>query len=221
VKSDPTPRGHFSGKNNGMNDRAVDFEKGDGLVPAIVQDADTGRVLMMGYMNQESLTHTRQTGMVTFFSRSRSKLWTKGETSGNYLELVDIAVDCDGDTLLVKARPRGPTCHTGNESCFDLEPDRGWRTLSEAVGGLARDIELQKGAFFDASRGNAPLDENIKRAAGELKQRIKELTIASEQGDREAMVQETARLIYHAILLIANLDIPPEPLARRLWKSRK
>lgn len=102
--------------------REIDFDKGGGLVPAIIQNADTGRVLMLGYMNREALDKTVETGLVTFYSRSRQKLWTKGETSGNYLDLVDISVDCDGDALLVRARPRGPTCHLGTESCFD-EPE--------------------------------------------------------------------------------------------------
>jgi len=96
----------------------IDFEKGGGLVPAIVQDADTLQVLMLGYMNAASVEKTKETGLVTFYSRSRQELWTKGETSGNTLELVDMTVDCDQDTVLVKARPAGPTCHTGTVSCF-------------------------------------------------------------------------------------------------------
>jgi len=96
----------------------IDFKKGGGLVPAIVQDADTLQVLMLGYMNAEAIAKTQETGLVTFFSRSRETLWTKGETSGNTLALVDMTIDCDQDTFLVKARPAGPTCHTGTVSCF-------------------------------------------------------------------------------------------------------
>ena len=96
----------------------IDFEKGGGLVPAIIQDPTTGKVLMLGYMNQEAYEKTMATGKVTFYSRSRQCLWTKGETSGNYLHLVSISVDCDNDTLLVKATPDGPTCHTGSRTCF-------------------------------------------------------------------------------------------------------
>ena len=96
----------------------IDFDKGEGLVPAIIQDSSTLRVLMLGYMNREAYDKTVQTGLVTFYSRSRKCLWTKGETSGNYLKLVDIKVDCDNDTLLVKAVPQGPVCHTGTETCW-------------------------------------------------------------------------------------------------------
>jgi|SRR5574344_315162 phosphoribosyl-AMP cyclohydrolase / phosphoribosyl-ATP pyrophosphohydrolase len=96
----------------------IDFNKGDGLVPAIIQDAVTKNVLMLGYMNEESLAKTLETKKVTFWSRSRNTLWTKGETSGNFLDLVDIKVDCDNDTLLVKVHPHGPTCHTGTDTCW-------------------------------------------------------------------------------------------------------
>ena len=96
----------------------IDFEKGGGLVPAIIQDAETKNVLMLGYMNQESLDKTMATGKVTFWSRSRNELWTKGETSGNFLDLIDIKSDCDNDTLLVKVHPHGPTCHTGTDTCW-------------------------------------------------------------------------------------------------------
>lgn len=99
----------------------IDFEKGGGLVPAIIQDAETKNVLMLGYMNQESLDKTMATGKVTFWSRSRNELWTKGETSGNYLDLVDIKADCDNDTLLVKVHPHGPTCHNGTDTCWGEE----------------------------------------------------------------------------------------------------
>ena len=204
-----------------MNDRAIDFEKGEGLVPAIVQDADTGRVLMMGYMNQEALSRTRQTGMVTFFSRSRSKLWTKGETSGNFLELVDLAIDCDGDTLLVKARPHGPTCHTGNESCFDLEPERGWRSLSEAMGGLARVIEGQKNAPLESSDEGALYREAIERMAREVEGGAMGATQAYERGDREVMLQKMADLFYNSLLLLACLGISSEQVAGELWRRRK
>ena len=99
----------------------IDFEKGGGLVPAIIQDAETKNVLMLGYMNQESLDKTMATGKVTFWSRSRNELLTKGETSGNYLDLVDIKADCDNDTLLVKVHPHGPTCHKGTDTCWGEE----------------------------------------------------------------------------------------------------
>ena len=113
-----------------MEKPKVDFEKCGGLVPAIVQDAVTRKVLMMGYMNEESLQKTIDTGLVTFFSRSRQKLWTKGEESGNFLKLVDIKSDCDQDTLLVQAHPQGPTCHTGTDTCWGEKNDSDINFLS-------------------------------------------------------------------------------------------
>lgn len=108
-------------QNNPTTEMEIDFKKGDGLVPTIIQDAVTKNVLMLGYMNEESLAKTLETKKVTFWSRSRNTLWTKGETSGNYLDLVDIKVDCDNDTLLVKAHPHGPVCHTGTDTCWGEE----------------------------------------------------------------------------------------------------
>jgi len=204
-----------------MSHRTIDFEKGDGLVPAIVQDADTSRVLMMGYMNQEALERTRQTGMVTFFSRSRSKLWTKGETSGNYLELVDLAVDCDGDTLLVAARPHGPTCHTGTDSCFDLEPDRGWRTLPEAVGGLTRVIQGHKDAAQEGSVTAVLLRGGVDLLAREVGEGALEIARAAKSGEREALAQEMADLLYRTLLLLAALGISSEQMASELEGKRK
>ena len=122
-----------------MIESNIDFEKyADGLVPAIVQDPDTGRVLMLGFMNADSLRITRETEKVTFFSRSRSKLWTKGETSGNSLSVEEIVIDCDGDTLLIKARPAGPVCHTGADTCFNEPITRSrWSTSTASAASLA------------------------------------------------------------------------------------
>jgi phosphoribosyl-ATP pyrophosphohydrolase/phosphoribosyl-AMP cyclohydrolase len=203
-----------------MSHRTIDFEKGEGLVPAIVQDADTGRVLMMGYMNQEALSHTQRTGKVTFFSRSRHRLWTKGETSGNYLELVELAIDCDGDTLLIKARPHGPTCHTGNESCFDLEPDRGWLSLPEAMGGLEREIRKQKRALPECSDTPTILNGNVKDIAFEIENEAIEVALAAKRGDRQALVRKTADLFHHTLKLLIGLGIPSEQVARELWRRK-
>ena len=114
-----------------LDTKSVDWEKGNGLVPAIVQDASTEQVLMLGYMNAESLEKTQETGLVTFYSRSRKTLWTKGETSGNTLKLVSIAMDCDQDTLLVRALPAGPTCHEGTVSCFGDKGPQGLGFLAK------------------------------------------------------------------------------------------
>ncbi|MBW2148234.1 MAG: bifunctional phosphoribosyl-AMP cyclohydrolase/phosphoribosyl-ATP diphosphatase HisIE [Deltaproteobacteria bacterium] len=204
-----------------MNDRAIDFEKGNGLVPVIVQDADTGRVLMMGYMNREALNRTRETRMVTFFSRSRRKLWTKGETSGNYLELIDLAIDCDGDTLLAKARPHGPTCHTGNESCFDLEPGRGWQSLPEAVGGLTRVIADRKDAMPEASYTADLIRRGVDRMARGVGEEALEVMLAATSGEQEALVQEVADLFYHTMVLLAGLGVTPDRVALELSRRKK
>jgi len=203
-----------------MKQRTIDFEKGQGLVPAIVQDADTGRVLMMGYMNQEALERTEQTRMVTFFSRSRQKLWTKGESSGNYLELVELAIDCDGDTLLIKARPHGPTCHTGNESCFDSEPDRGWLSLSEAIGGLEREIRWRKEELPKGSDISFSLPESAENLAGVVENAAMEAALAARKGERHALEQKTADLFLHILKLLALLGIPSERVAQQLWKRK-
>ena len=115
---------------NEVDINTLNWDKSDGLIPAIVQDAKTGTVLMLGYMNRQSLTQTLETQRVTFYSRSRKSLWTKGETSGNTLDLIDISTDCDNDALLVLAKPTGPTCHTGQTSCFTTSVSMQWNVLS-------------------------------------------------------------------------------------------
>ncbi len=211
----------LSGVSERMNERTVDFEKGDGLVPAIVQDADTGRVLMMGYMNEEALNRTRETRMVTFFSRSRQRLWTKGETSGNYLELVDLAIDCDGDTLLVRARPHGPTCHTGNDSCFDLEPGREWQSLPEAIGGLARIIAGHKDAMQAGSYTVDLIRGGVDRMARGVVEESTGVMLAAKSGDQEALIREVSDLFYHTMVLLVGLGVSAERVALELSRRKK
>lgn len=189
-----------------------DWQKADGLLPAIVQDADTGRVLMLGYMNREALEKTQATGHVTFFSRSKQRLWAKGETSGNTLELAGMQLDCDRDTLLVQAIPHGPTCHLGTDTCWgdDLNPPVGF--LAE----LERVIETRKGADCDSSYTARLLDEGIKRCAQKVGEEGVEVALAATAGDREELVSESADLLYHLLVVLAACDVSLEEICRHL-----
>jgi len=181
----------------------IDFEKGGGLVPAIVQDADTLQVLMLGYMNAESVAKTNETGLVTFYSRSRETLWTKGETSGNTLALVDMTVDCDQDTILVKARPAGPTCHTGTVSCFGSEGPDGVGFLSY----LETLIEGRKTADPESSYTAQLLQGPLRRAAQKVGEEGVETALAAVAETDDKLVSEAADLFYHTLVLLAAKDV--------------
>lgn len=181
----------------------IDFEKGGGLVPAIVQNADTEQVLMLGYMNAEAVQATRDSGFVTFFSRSRAKLWKKGETSGNVLELVSLDVDCDADTLLVRARPKGPTCHKGTISCFGAEGPQGLGFLAD----LSKLIEERKTADPEKSYTASLLQGPITRTAQKVGEEGVETVIAAIAQSDGDFVSESADLLYHLIVLLAAKDL--------------
>lgn len=167
----------------------------DDLVPAIIQDADTGTVLMLGYMNAEALERTRATGLVTFFSRSRQRLWTKGETSGATLAVVTIMEDCDADTLLIQARPNGPTCHTGTTSCFGEPAVRGFLyRLSAIIGERSRSAEPSYTATL--------LVGPMARLAQKVGEEGVEVALAAMQDDDTAVVDEAADLVYHLSVLL-------------------
>jgi len=175
-----------------------DWQKTGGLLPAIVQDADTGRVLMLGYMNREALEKTQASGHVTFFSRSKQRLWTKGETSGNRLELVGLQLDCDRDTLLVQAIPHGPACHLGTDTCWgdEVHPPAGF--LAE----LERVIESRSGADPDSSYTARLLAKGIKRCAQKVGEEGVEVALAATAGDREELIEESADLLYHLLVVL-------------------
>lgn len=181
----------------------IDFEKGGGLVPAIVQDADTLQVLMLGYMNAESVAKTTKTGLVTFFSRSRQKLWTKGETSGNTLALESMTVDCDNDTVLIKARPTGPTCHQGTVSCFGKDGAEGVGFLSY----LETLIEGRKTADPESSYTAQLLQGPLRRAAQKVGEEGVETALAAVAETDDKLVSEAADLIYHTLVLLAAKDL--------------
>jgi phosphoribosyl-ATP pyrophosphohydrolase/phosphoribosyl-AMP cyclohydrolase len=181
----------------------IDFEKGGGLVPAIVQDADTLKVLMLGYMNAESVEKTRASGLVTFYSRSRQTLWTKGETSGNTLSLVEMTVDCDQDTLLVKARPAGPTCHEGTVSCFGADSADGVGFLAY----LEQLIQTRKTADPDSSYTASLLQGPLRRAAQKVGEEGVETALAAVAETDDKLVSEAADLVYHTLVLLAAKDV--------------
>ena len=176
----------------------IDFKKyADGLVPAIVQDEDTLRVLMLGFMNEEALQVTRATGKVTFFSRSKQRLWTKGEESGHFLLLTEILPDCDQDTLLVKARPQGPTCHTGADTCWG-EENRPGDFLSYLEGVIAS----RKGASPDTSYTAKLFAKGINKVAQKVGEEAVELVIEAKDEDKALFLGEAADLMFHYLVLL-------------------
>jgi len=181
-------------------DDNLDWQKGDGLLPAIVQDANDCRVLMLGYMNADALEQTRRSGKVTFFSRSKQRLWTKGETSGNHLEFVEARADCDRDTLLVLARPAGPACHTGTATCFGDE-------RQPAVGflkSLEHTIQQRAGDDSESSYTARLLGEGRKRCAQKVGEEGVEVALAAVAGERAELESEAADLLYHLLVTLKS-----------------
>ena len=193
----------------------LDWTKMDGLIPAIVQHAETGEVRMLGYVDRTALEATIRDRLVTFHSRSRGGPWRKGETSGNLLDLVDIRMDCDRDALLVTARPRGPTCHTGSASCFgdDVTPAAGF--LAE----LAAIVAARAAAPPDQSYTARLLAEGVKRIAQKVGEEGVETALAAVAGDRAELESEAADLVYHLLVLLeasgSSLDSVIAELRRR------
>ncbi len=190
----------------------LDWSKGDGLLPVVVQDADTLAVLMLGYANAESLELTLATGHMTFYSRSRQRLWTKGESSGNVLAVVAVRIDCDNDTLLVSARPAGPTCHTGSESCFDRAPGNFLGRLDA----LVQQREQQRPAGSYTTR---LFEDGIRRIAQKVGEEGVEAALAGVVQDDAALLGESADLLFHLIVLLRarglSLDDAVQVLAGR------
>jgi phosphoribosyl-ATP pyrophosphohydrolase/phosphoribosyl-AMP cyclohydrolase len=195
----------------------IDFEKCGGLVPAIVQDADTKNVLMLGYMNQEALQKTLDTKKVTFWSRSRNCLWTKGETSGNFLHLVDIKVDCDNDTLLVKAHPDGPVCHTGTDTCWGEENkqssiDNPLLFLSD----LQDFIEKRHREMPEGSYTTSLFKDGLNRMAQKVGEEALELVIEATNGTNDRLIYEGSDMLYHLIVLLTSKGLRIEDMAAEL-----
>lgn len=191
----------------------IDFEKCGGLVPAIIQDAQTKNVLMMGYMNPEAYQKTLETGKVTFWSRSRQCLWTKGDTSGNFLWLVNIKVDCDKDTLLVTAHPEGPTCHTGTDTCWGEKNERNpLLFLSE----LQDFIEKRHREMPEGSYTTSLFKKGVNRMAQKVGEEALETVIEATNGSDEKMVYEAADMLYHLVVLLTSKGLRIEDIAREL-----
>ncbi len=179
---------------------SLDWQKQDGLIPAIVQDADTLQILMLGYMSQEALAQTLQIGKVTFFSRSKNRLWTKGESSGNFLEVVSIETDCDNDSLLIQAKPNGPTCHLQRASCFENAP---LYFLNE----LENRIAQRKHTDPNSSYSKRLMDSGLAKVAQKVGEEAVETVIAALVENEQALLNESADLLYHLLVLLQTKDI--------------
>ncbi len=191
----------------------IDFNKMNGLVPAIVQDAQTKTVLMLGYMNEEAYNKTIETGKVTFWSRSRNTLWTKGETSGNFLHLVDIKVDCDNDTLLVKANPDGPTCHKGTDTCWGEKNEKNpLLFLTE----LQDFIEKRHEEMPEGSYTTSLFKDGLNRMAQKVGEEALELVIEACNGTNERLIYEGSDMLYHLIVLLTSKGLRIEEMASEL-----
>lgn len=193
----------------------INFSKSDGLVPAIIQDASTKKVLMLGYMNKEAYEKTVQSGLVTFWSRSRQCLWTKGETSGNLLHVVDIKVDCDQDTLLIQANPDGPTCHTGTGTCWGEDnASHPLMFLSE----LSDFIEKRHREMPEGSYTTSLFRDGLNRMAQKVGEEALELVIEATNGTNDRLIYEGSDMLYHLIVLLTSKGLRIEDMAAELME---
>ncbi|MDC5703861.1 bifunctional phosphoribosyl-AMP cyclohydrolase/phosphoribosyl-ATP diphosphatase HisIE [Vibrio europaeus] len=197
----------------------INWDKVDGLVPAIVQDFQSSQVLMMGYMNQDALGKTGETGQVTFFSRTKQRLWTKGETSGNVLQLVNMQLDCDNDTLLVKVNPIGPTCHLGNTTCWDVDPQE--ESQMVWLHQLEQLLAARKSADPDSSYTANLYSRGTKRISQKVGEEGVEVALAATSGDKAELVCESADLIYHLLVLLQDQGLSMNDVVNKLKERHK
>ncbi|CAK3783264.1 bifunctional phosphoribosyl-AMP cyclohydrolase/phosphoribosyl-ATP diphosphatase HisIE [Vibrio crassostreae] len=197
----------------------INWEKVDGLVPAIVQDYQSSQVLMMGYMNPAALEKTCETGNVTFFSRTKERLWTKGETSGNVLQLQNIALDCDSDTLLVKVNPIGPTCHTGTTTCWD--GDKQEESQMVWLHRLEQLLAARKDADPESSYTASLYARGTKRISQKVGEEGVEVALAATSGDKAELVCESADLIYHLMVLLQDQGLSMNDVVNKLKERHK
>jgi phosphoribosyl-AMP cyclohydrolase / phosphoribosyl-ATP pyrophosphohydrolase len=193
----------------------IDFNKGDGLVPVIIQDNQTLQVLMLGYMNEEAFNKTLQENRVTFFSRTKNRLWTKGEVSGNFLELNSYDIDCDNDTLLIKVTPNGPTCHLGRTSCFPKETAKGFTYQLEQIISTKIDEDDQ------TSYTNSLYKRGINKVAQKVGEEAVELVIEAKDNNMELFKNEAADLLYHYLILLKAKNISLEEIELILKERNK
>ncbi len=190
----------------------LDFDKMNGLVPAIIQDADTAKVLMLGFMNSEAYNKTVETRKVTFFSRAKNRLWTKGEESGNFLHVVSIQEDCDHDTLLIQVHPAGPVCHTGTDTCWgdkNEQPVLFLKTLQDFI--CKRSEEMPEGSYTTSL-----FHEGINKIAQKVGEEAVETVVEACNGSKDRLIYEGADLLYHLIVLLTYKGLRIEDLAREL-----
>lgn len=191
----------------------IDFEKMQGLVPAIIQDAVSSKVLMLGFMNQEAYDKTVETGLVTFWSRTRNCLWTKGETSGNVLRVVQILNDCDDDTLLIKVNPAGPVCHTGADTCWNETNERNpllfLTELQDFI--IKRHEEMPEGSYTTSL-----FKDGLNRMAQKVGEEALELVIEATNGTNERLIYEGSDMLYHLIVLLTSKGLRIEDMAAEL-----
>ncbi len=196
----------------------LDYSKLNGLVPAIVQDASTGKVLMLGFMNEEALAKTLETNQVTFFSRTKNRLWTKGEESGNFLNVVSIAEDCDHDTLLIQANPVGPVCHKGWDTCFnDSNDSDGFAFLKY----LQDFIDKRYREMPEGSYTTSLFKKGINRMAQKVGEEAVETVIEATNGTEEGFLYEASDLVYHLIVLLTSKGYRLDDLGNELRKRHK
>lgn len=193
----------------------LDFNKTNGLVPVIIQDYRTFQVLMLGYMNEEAFLKTQQENKVTFFSRSKNRLWTKGESSGNFLLVKDIQIDCDNDTILIKAEPKGPTCHTGSSTCFGEETAKGFLyKLEETISQRINDND-------EKSYTNTLFKRGINKVAQKVGEEAVELVIEAKDNNDELFKNEAADLLYHFLILLKAKNMKLEDIELILKNREK
>ena len=195
----------------------LNFEKMGGLLPAIIQDNNTGKVLMLGFMNEEAYKKTIETGKVTFYSRTRQLLWTKGETSGNFLQVVNILQDCDQDTLLIKVVPAGPVCHTGADTCFGERNQEDIMFLKY----LQNVIERRRQEMPEGSYTTSLFQKGVNRMAQKVGEEAVETVIEATNGTEDRLIYEASDLIYHLIVLLTSKGLRIEDLARELERRHK
>lgn len=198
----------------------IDWQKNNGLIAAIVQDADSGLVLMLGYMSKESFKKTLSTKKVWFYSRSKKRLWRKGETSGNELAVVRLRIDCDGDALLIAARPRGPTCHTGKRSCFDNGVSAHKPGL-KALEDLCAIIQNRKDTMPRASYTAGLFRAGIKKISNKIVEEAGEVFMAARKESKQRLVEESVDLLYHLFVLLVEKKISLTALIAEMNRRRK
>ena len=201
-----------------MENTELDFTKLNGLIPAIIQDNTTNVVLMLGFMNEEAVAKTEETGQVTFFSRTKNRLWTKGEESGNFLNVVSIAADCDNDTLLIKVNPVGPVCHTGDDTCWGEENEENDLQFLEYLQDF---IDQRKQEMPVGSYTTSLFQKGTRTIAQKVGEEAVETIIGAMADDDENFLYEGADLLYHLIVLLSHKGYRIEDLARELKKRHK